>query len=610
STPDRYFFLALFLLAALLLVVRFTLAENMRQWRARGLRFSPDLSWDFTQAGALFSVVVLLLAYNLPVGTANADVLNAINSPQSPVIQVGFRLQQLFGGLVGRGGFGGVGFFSPSLRLVGTVDLPNVAILHYTLPSGSTDPTQYLITQTFDTYDGANTWSQSLTQETPYESNQLEPAPSPFSTVDTYQISFDRVPQLGEQYIFAPGTAPAQFSIPISAQISVTAKVPTTWQAQRPLGAGDKYTVRGYVSTASEANLRAVAPPSALTPQASAAQYPPDLLAEYLPSGDGYIAPDVRARALEWTKGATNMYDAALLIEDHLRTFIYSTKNPDPPKDQDAISWFLRQQQGFCTFFASAMALMGRSLGMPTRIASGFASGTYDGKANAFVVKGTAAHTWTQIYFGKYGWINFEPTQSFAKFGRSLNVGPTNQPTPTPGGASSVTPTPRGPHDAPADPNFTGTQPQNPAGTALVDVGLGLGAVMLLVLILMAFFLLWWRLLYRGFAPAAAAFARITRLGAWAGASPGPTQTPDEYAERLGTLLPHQRAAIEEVSAVYSRERWGGGTPREAAHSLAALYTQIRTATVPLIARRARRLPLALLRVARRRRRVATTREE
>ncbi|MGH2514561.1 MAG: hypothetical protein ACRDHP_02810, partial [Ktedonobacterales bacterium] len=51
STADRtIFFLVIYLLATLLLLVRFTLAENMRRWRARGLRFSPDLSWDFMQA--------------------------------------------------------------------------------------------------------------------------------------------------------------------------------------------------------------------------------------------------------------------------------------------------------------------------------------------------------------------------------------------------------------------------------------------------------------------------------------------------------------------------------------------------------------------------------
>ena len=108
------------------------------------------------------------------------------------------------------------------------------------------------------------------------------------------------------------------------------------------------------------------------------------------------------------------MYDAAQHLENYLRAgFTYSTTNPDPPSNEDAVVWFLQNKKGFCTFFATAMALMGRSLGMPTRVALGFTSGTYDQEHGYYVVRGTDAHMWTQVYFGQYGWINFEPTASF-----------------------------------------------------------------------------------------------------------------------------------------------------------------------------------------------------
>src|SRR5262249_60218049 len=85
ATEDKtIIFLVVFLLTTLLLLVRFTLAENTRVWRPRGLRYSPDLGWDFMQAGAIFAVIVLLLAYLLPIGSANASILTFWNSPDNP----------------------------------------------------------------------------------------------------------------------------------------------------------------------------------------------------------------------------------------------------------------------------------------------------------------------------------------------------------------------------------------------------------------------------------------------------------------------------------------------------------------------------------------------
>src|SRR5215469_14569993 len=85
ATQDKaVFFIVLFLLATLLLLVRFTLAENVRVWRSRGLRFSPDLGWDFMQAGAIFAVVVLTLANLLPIGVGNGSFLSRWNSSNNP----------------------------------------------------------------------------------------------------------------------------------------------------------------------------------------------------------------------------------------------------------------------------------------------------------------------------------------------------------------------------------------------------------------------------------------------------------------------------------------------------------------------------------------------
>ena len=131
---DMLLFLVFFLLLALLLLVRFNFAENLRTWRARRLRYSPDLGWDFMQMGAVFAVIVLLLAYLLPAGAANQQALGYLNDRQGAWQQLQDKFVRAFGGVNGSkgpGGFSSGGLFGDRLRLVGTVNLSETPVLHY-----------------------------------------------------------------------------------------------------------------------------------------------------------------------------------------------------------------------------------------------------------------------------------------------------------------------------------------------------------------------------------------------------------------------------------------------------------------------------------------------
>jgi hypothetical protein len=330
--------------------------------------------------------------------------------------------------------------------------------------------------------------------------------------------------------------------------------------------------------------------------------YPPGILQEYQQNPTP-ISPEIIQTAADQTKGMTNMYDEAVGIEDYLRTFTYSTHNPEPPRDQDAVVWFIHQKQGYCTFFASAMALMARSLGMPARIVSGFINGSYDNATNTYVVKGTAAHVWTQIYFAKYGWINFEPTQTYGKFERASNlpVPVASQGTTQPDQGSRATPINR----ANLNPQDQGVG-SSPVETAAVRAGLALSVALLLALVVIAAALMWWRLLFRGLTPTAAFFGRLTRLGTWAGAPPERTQTPGEYAERLSEIVPEKRTALQRLSVMYSRERYGAmdkgasgrgvGVPGTVAREARGLYDSVRAALARVISHRIVASPSAFVR--------------
>ena len=591
------FFVVMFLLVTLLLLVRFTLAENMRLWRARGLRFSPDLSWDFMQAGAIFVVAVLLAAYILPAGGPHSAINNLWNSPSSPWQQVQTRFGAMFNGIRGNGP-GTITFFGSNLQITNTVTLPNVDILRYTPATGEDDAQQYLLTKTLDTYDGHGTWSASNTDTMDYPANAAETSTTIYDKLNTDHITILR--SLGDNTLFTPGDEAASFSVPAQVLINST-QSGVAWDSKTPVAAGDHYDAAGYVSIATVAQLEKVPFPSQ---SSSGTDFSPQTLQEYLFStSPNMIDPTVGQTAAQMTADATTMYDKAIALEDYLRTFKYSLDNPTVPDGQDDIAFFLKTKQGFCTHFATAMAIMGRSLGMPTRIAEGFAAGAFDTKTSAYLVKGTQAHVWTQIYFAQYGWINFEPTSSFGKFTRPVTAN-FGGPTPVGGtpGAGGGTPRARQTRSTDLNGGTGSAAKSSPINNTAVDVGLGASLFVIIVLICAMIALTWWRLLYRGLSPVTMAFARVARLGSWAGAPPRRSQTPTEYADQLSEVIPLQRESLRRLGDLYSRERWGGGLPPEQQRELPRVYDHIRVAVTRVIAGRLRYVPGHLLKRRLRRR--------
>jgi transglutaminase-like putative cysteine protease len=118
------------------------------------------------------------------------------------------------------------------------------------------------------------------------------------------------------------------------------------------------------------------------------------------------------AKAREVVGRPSNPYAAALALETWFRTtggFTYSER-PRSVSDAPLVDFVLRTKSGYCQHFAGAMALMLRYLGIPTRVAAGFTSGTYDAKSGTWTVTDHEAHTWVEVWFAGYGWLPFDPT--------------------------------------------------------------------------------------------------------------------------------------------------------------------------------------------------------
>ena len=159
------------------------------------------------------------------------------------------------------------------------------------------------------------------------------------------------------------------------------------------------YQVESWLPVVSETQLRA-----------AGADYPAWIRQRYLA-----LPEEVPARVLglgrDLTATQPTPYDRARALETFLRTFPYQLDLPPPPAERDVVDYFLFDlKQGYCDYYASAMVVLARAAGIPARLVVGFLSGTYDTLAQHYVVTAADAHSWVEVYFPAYGWVEFDPT--------------------------------------------------------------------------------------------------------------------------------------------------------------------------------------------------------
>jgi protein-glutamine gamma-glutamyltransferase len=124
------------------------------------------------------------------------------------------------------------------------------------------------------------------------------------------------------------------------------------------------------------------------------------------------LDPRIENLARKVTEGVSNPYAKALALESYLRrSYAYSLESISARKGQDALAMFLFDaRQGHCEYFATALAVMLRQIGIPARLVNGFRAGEYNSIGDAFIVRQYNAHSWVEAYFNPYGWIELDPT--------------------------------------------------------------------------------------------------------------------------------------------------------------------------------------------------------
>ncbi len=563
---DLSYLVIIMLGALILLIARIQLFNQLTRWTDEGLHtdraWLQNISRRFVQIGSLFTLLILLISWILPIlaqPVSGVYFWNNLDNTSANITHGQFTLSSP--GSLFQPYQPPANFFGDQLHILGNVNLPTSEVLNYT--SSARSQSQYLEGFTFDHFDG-HTWISSTSESQAFPANIQLPWDTPSRTYSqvTTTVNIVLPPGGTKHYLFAPAQ-PRSFSVPTTLYGN---GVTTAWTQQIPLTQQERYQVTSWIPATTAQNLSAIPFPkydqnlwlrdSNMTTLEQYLQKPTDL------------PPNVLQTVRQWTRGSTNVYDAMKKLESRLSDqtqFIYSLSNPPVPPNIDAVAWLLQRHQGYCTYYASAMTIMARMLGVPARIVNGFSQGHFDQERNVWDVYGSDAHSWVQVYFPGFGWINFDPTPGF-----SLKAQPTQQT----GRTAVQTPPPTGPTPITTAGTYKpGNQPTSissstGAGTDTASPGAVVGKNLLLAFSLLTLLV---SLIVFGMALvvsyrrtklnintnlSSAIFWRICRYARLAGLPPQGWQTPYEYHRMLSQRFPQATASLRWVTELFVRERW------------------------------------------------------
>lgn len=596
---DRY--LASFVVLALLLLIRSHFRMREYEWFSHQVSFATVMWRAFLWTGAVLAVSLVALAWHAPTARDDRD-LSRVRQLLSgdTLMQIADLWNRLFSSLEGQGIATADYYGGAELQLSGAIQLGDQPVMIVEV-DGPVGARYYWRSTVYDAYDFASwRWRhirtvRAFTDEAGLQFNIGPVVPGARAMV---QQRFTMLIRSSDLIHAAP--QPSEMGLPVEAELDCVEDFGRTCvntngpadvaiiRARTPLRSGDTYSVTSLVS---------VAPASAL--RAAGQDYPIWVLRLYLQGAD-QVSPRIRELAGQIIRqaGAVTPYDQARAIEFWLRTNVqYNEAIPAPPRGRDPIEWFLfEQRQGYCNYYATAMVLMLRSQGIPARLAAGFAQGTWDAGHRSYLVRERDAHTWVEVYFPGYGWIEFEPTADEAPINRLDDMVPqallptvTPVLTPTPLATATPTPLPPTPEEsAAATPTGVGSGPVLPAsptpsatpapsatpppppdatrvgGHGETDVlrvillTLALLALVIAGVILVGLFLIWY-IEYRGLGGLSAvqrAYARLAIYGRWLGLHFDAAATPDERRRYLVGQMPEIEQPVNVITHTYVTERY------------------------------------------------------
>lgn len=620
--PNASVFLGLFLFSALLLVARVQAVRRRQNWMDRNIRYDGHLGALSISDSFFLAAAVMIVAFLVPVGNTVGPAHDVYEAIRSPLDTWEDDFNRLFAGLPARRPLG-YRIWGDSVPFKGTINPTTIQVLRvesqapiywkarsygsYTAKGWVSEETSWealdwvpnyanpkpaksrmevtytvqpsyatkivfagdrilaadrqIEVETFDSpqyrlnLDGLNSAGAEMAQKLPSALTK---------TVDTLSQIVNQRGTLVDDASLAAAMPSGQLLLEVHRdQSTVTAvTVVETLPARQNVLAvrnsggkikvGEEYQITSSVSVATPSELRN-----------AGTEYPAWAVMKYTQLPEE-LPQRVRDLGTQLTEEAETPYEKAKAIEDYLRQFPYRLQVTPPPFNADGVDHFLfTLRQGYSEYFASAMAVLLRSVEVPTRLATGYTQGDKMPDQDVYLVTDSHNHAWVEVYFPEYGWVSFEPTPGgrlpdptqAAQQSELENLGLTGEQDPA--GLECF----EEPFEC--DEPDAGLSDGEEQGTSREPFGKFIAVLpwLLAVLIGSTFLAVFAAFLWRRYMSSTddpkIAYLRMALLGNLGSLGPLVHQTPYQYRESLHNALPKYQTEVSTLVDLYVQSQYG-----------------------------------------------------
>ena len=549
APPRLVLYFLLYCLCALLLLVRLHVYTRERIWRTESVNYNLDVDLTFLRDGLVVSILALLLAWSIPAAARSPRLADFWANFEEPGQRIQTWWTRLYSSLNYQGTSSLVNF-GRTMTLGSASNLSSTPVLEVQ----AAEP-HYWRAVAYDRYTGSG-WVNTDGSALELQPGRSDLYPAPYLMQSEFAHTV-RMLEPGESVLFFVGQ-PLSTSLSARASLAYlpapTSKPATDvsmMSALKTLRRNQSYTLVSMISKATVRQLRA-----------AGTNYPGWVKERYLQLPRS-VPSRVRNLSHEITAGAKTPYDQAEAIQDYLRRNIfYDQSISAPPAGVDVVDWFLfEKRRGYCDYYATAMAILCRAIGIPVRVAQGYSSGDYVTSSRSYTVRQQDAHAWPEVYIPDYGWIVFEPTSSEAAISR-----PEESALSLPPGLAALLDldTPRTEREDKFGADDASGVEGDIAPVALVRPRPWYARILRLVLVVLAagaaaliILLGWWQLSLRGLGAAASVYEQMQRFGRLLGVPHQVHETPVEYGESLVQMLAERQEQVRYLVASYVKQRYG-----------------------------------------------------
>lgn len=532
----------IFLFGAIILIARLHLQKKQDQWKKEGVEYPEFISVSAIQLTVMATLGLLIGAWLLPLGNQAKAVEGVFNTIARPVTSQSDTFVRLFHSIDSRKG-AQLHSFGDTLPIQGSVKLGTKELFEVNSPDAG------LIRATsYDTYTGAG-WKVTDRQTNRVDARTLAADEEVQQSYEERNVSILRVTVIDpESTLLSPGT-------PLAANVDTTVEHPKGFdgdieeiRSRRALNKNDTYVAIGSTS---RANVQELIQADTAYPDWVTGRYLQ--LPKSLPERVGDEASRVVTEA-----SADSPYLAAKAIETYLRGMPFDLDVPSPPPNRDVTDYLLFDlKAGYFDYQSTAMCVMLRTQGIPCRLAVGYVLDPATGEETNYTIKKDNAYTWVEVFFPKYGWINFNPTADRPAGGADGSLGSGVQIGSEPFDLDpslfedipGVDINPDGPAAALAEEPVV-NEPF-PWSIVFALAGLLVAAVAIVFSGRVA-----WNWGLGDLDGRAKLWAKTQRLAGWAKLGARPAETPREWSRRLGKTIDREDDALM-LSNAYEESRYG-----------------------------------------------------